>query len=158
MKTFLSVSFGFTRLKQEEAEKDRLCDELNTLVLQSASLQMQKLEELKVNLLSMGGLVGVGHQPQAASSNDHPQHPAATAAPPVANAVAPPSASPQPVSESPSAEEKAASELQAKKEAKEARSRHIEMKGRGGVEGKREKRHIESKAAQQSGGFSGFDT
>ncbi|GIL88391.1 hypothetical protein Vretimale_15026 [Volvox reticuliferus] len=37
-------------LKQEEAVKDQLCSELNTLVQQAAKAQMEKLEELKANL------------------------------------------------------------------------------------------------------------
>ncbi len=43
-------------LKQEEAAKDQLCSELNTLVQQAAKAQLDKLEELKVG--SWGGESG----------------------------------------------------------------------------------------------------
>ncbi|MEW5300395.1 MAG: hypothetical protein WDW36_003328 [Sanguina aurantia] len=51
-------------LRQEEASKAELCDALNTLVQQSALLQLNKLEELKQHLDSLArGVTGEGSSP-----------------------------------------------------------------------------------------------
>ncbi|MEW5316081.1 MAG: hypothetical protein WDW38_007469 [Sanguina aurantia] len=66
-------------LQQEEATKAELCDALNTLVQQSALLQLNKLEELKQHLDSLArGVTGEGpshpHHPGPPQQQSHQQH------------------------------------------------------------------------------------
>ncbi|GLI71667.1 hypothetical protein VaNZ11_016947, partial [Volvox africanus] len=64
-------------LKQEEAAKDQLCSELNTLVQQAAKAQLDKLEELKATL---EGLYSGIMPPQAAAQRNRQQQVQAAAA------------------------------------------------------------------------------
>ncbi|KAG1674199.1 hypothetical protein FOA52_013819, partial [Chlamydomonas sp. UWO 241] len=52
-------------LQGEEAEKTRLCDELNILIQSSTELQLQKMEELRVHLTSLNV---PSHAPAAAAA------------------------------------------------------------------------------------------
>ncbi|GFR45933.1 hypothetical protein Agub_g7395, partial [Astrephomene gubernaculifera] len=67
-------------LKQEEAAKEQLCQELNMLVQQAARAQMDKLEQLKTQLESLyaGVLPGDVAQPQQQPSS--PAGPSGSAA------------------------------------------------------------------------------